>query len=128
MDNKKKSILLLVIICMAGINVSAYDFSFDGIYYNLNASDQTAEVTYKSLNDGSNYSGNVVIPSFIGLYRVTKIGYKAFEGCSGLTSIKIPDEVWKVEGHAFDGCCKLRSVTLGSGLKEIEDDAFRDCI
>ena len=47
-------------------------------------------------------------------YSVTKIGERAFEGCTGLTSITIPNSVTKIGYSAFKGC---------TGLKEIEVDA-----
>ena len=50
------------------------------------------------------YSGSdaeVVIPSEIDGKSVTSIGYKAFEGCTNLTSITIPDSVMSIGWDAF---------------------------
>ena len=50
------------------------------------------------------YSGSdaeVVIPSEIDGKSVTSIGYKAFEGCTNLTSITIPDSVMSIGWGAF---------------------------
>ena len=51
----------------------------------------------------------------------------AFNGCSGLTSITIPDSVTNIGGGAFSGCSKLTSVTIGNGVTTIGGYAFSGC-
>ena len=55
------------------------------------------------------------------------IGAYAFEGCVGLTSISIPQGVYKIEKSAFSGCTALKSVTLPDSLQIIDRYAFGDC-
>ena len=43
---------------------------------------------------------------------VTSIGYDAFFGCTGLTSITIPDSVTSIGDLAFDGCTGLTTITI----------------
>ncbi|MBR5746698.1 MAG: leucine-rich repeat domain-containing protein, partial [Clostridia bacterium] len=59
--------------------------------------------------------------------NVTRIGYYAFEECTSLTGITIPDSVTVIEHHAFFSCTGLESITLGKGVKEIGNSAFYDC-
>ena len=59
---------------------------------------------------------------------MTNIGDRAFYGCTGLTSITIPNSVTKIDSQAFDGCTSLVSVTIGSGVKSIGNKAFYGCM
>lgn len=55
------------------------------------------------------------------------IGTQAFEGCVGLTEIIIPDTVSELGMEAFHMCNKLETVTLSSGLREIKKGTFDGC-
>ena len=67
---------------------------------------------------------NSVIPSN---GSVTSIGDRAFEGCSGLTSITIPSSVTSIGMYAFYGCSNLESITLpfvGATLSSTKNTHF----
>ena len=56
----------------------------------------------------------------------TIIGYKAFQGFTGLTNVVIPKEVTTIIDLAFEGCKNLKSVTIPDGVKYIGWEAFKN--
>ena len=58
---------------------------------------------------------------------VTSIGYRAFAGCRGLTSVVIPNSVTSIGDGAFAGCRGLTSVVIPNSVTSIGDGAFEDC-
>ena len=58
---------------------------------------------------------------------VTKIGEWAFDYCTSLTSVTIPDSVTEIGNYAFDYCSSLASVTIPGSVTEIGKKAFWLC-
>ena len=117
----------LILSVIYAISASAYDVEVDGIYYNLISKGNVAEVT----KGDNKYSGNITIPSSIKVneveYSVTSIGFSAFNNCSGLTSITIPNTVTSIGDRAFCDCSGLTSVTIPNSVTIIEKHAFYAC-
>ncbi|MBO5466768.1 MAG: leucine-rich repeat domain-containing protein [Prevotella sp.] len=114
---KLKSILVMLLCCVSS---SAEDFSVDGIYYNIVSSeDLVVEVTFRGDNPNSysnEYTGNVVIPEKVTYngktYSVTSIGFFAFDNCSSLTSITLPNSLKSIGEYAFAGCTNIKDVNV----------------
>ena len=120
--------LFTVLLLLCSITASAQSFEVDAInYYVTSSTDKTVEV-----KSGTNkYTGNVVIPesvTYSGVtYSVTSIRDYAFETCSGLTSITIPNSVTSIGNYAFNGCSGLTGLTIGSAVTSIGNHAFNGC-
>ena len=89
---------------------------------------------YSVLDDGTvkitGYNGSaetVVIPDTIDGKSVTSIGNGAFEDCTSLTSVTIPDGVKCIGHSAFYECTSLKSITIPDGVTSIGGTAFSDC-
>ena len=130
--------IMAVAIMMLSLQAMAYDFSYTyqgkTLYYEILAgSTNTLAVTYYSETAASNnhVSGDVVIPSSVEhnnvTYSVTSIGNLAFYGCSGLTSVTIPNSVTSIRDGAFRVCSGLTSVSIPNSVTFIGAWAFYGC-
>ena len=123
---------------MLSLHAMAYNFSYTyqgtTLYYTITSTlSKTVEVTYYSYSvQNNNYvSGAVVIPSSVinngTTYSVTSIGLRAFEYCSELTSVTIPNSVTYIGNYAFYECSGLTSVTIPNSVTYIGEGAFISC-
>ena len=98
-----------------------------GINYYIETKPQIAEV----IEMRPKYSGDIVIPSTVEYegvtYNVTSIGDYAFNRCSGLTSVTIPNSVTSIKSLAFSDCSSLTSVTIPNSVTYIDGAAFDGC-
>lgn len=129
--------LLSFILSLTCFMVSAEDFTYthEGqtlTYTILEGKPQTCKLKDGTGGKpGNSVSGKVVIPSSIQkgniLYKVTGIGRYAFCGCSGLTSVTLPNGVTSIGDGAFKDCSGLTSAAIPNSVALIGDDAFSGC-
>ena len=97
----------------------------DGIRYRLKDEVATA------IKQPTDISGEVVIPSSITymgqVFRVTSIGSSAFNSCSNIESIVIPESVTSIGGSAFYNCSGLTSVIIPASVTSVGGSAFYGC-
>ena len=134
------SIFIATLMSMAYTMASAHDIAVTNsngktIYYNYNSDGSSLTVTHYGTSHNGYYSirctGEIVIPETVRYsgktYSITHIGYDAFFGCSGLTSVTIPNSVTSIGYSAFDGCSGLTSVTIPNSVTSIGSSAFSGC-
>ena len=82
---------------------------------------QEVQINDSAFEDCSGLT-SVVIPD-----NVTIIGKSAFEDCSSLMNITIPDSVISIGNFAFSGCTNLTSITIPDGVRTIGHATFSGC-
>ena len=61
------------------------------------------------------------------LYGHTKIRYQAFQGCTNLAHISLPESLMSIGSNAFNSCTNLALTSLPEGLTRIDASAFYGC-
>lgn len=119
--------------------ITGYKYSSAYKYARENGFDFTSigEVSpfvYADLADGTiqlaNYTGDdseIIIPNVVDNKTVTRIGDKAFSGCTNLSNITLPDSVTSIGDSAFLNCSNLTSITIPANVTSIGFRAFYGC-
>ena len=109
---KKISFLLLALVC--AVNLMAETVLIDGLYYSIGTT--TVSVVADQTSGKSVYGSyiDVTIPASVYYnnytYPVTTIGTSAFEYCTNLQSVTLPNSITAIYTDAFYGCTKLGDI------------------
>lgn len=120
------------------------EFAFSGSSIGTVTLPESLKTISKGMFDSCSSLEAVKIPD-----SVTEIGSRAFIFCSaltdvqlpeslesigseafirsGITSIKIPDNIRYIEGNTFEECTSLQTLTIGNSVNRIGNGAFRSC-
>lgn len=109
------------------IDVNA-DGSLYTFYKVISESDKTCQVGLGE--EGSTaipttYAGDFTIPSSVNGYTVTKVGAYAFQGCSGITAMILPEGIKEIGDYAFVNATAMTSVSLPESLEKIGSGTFK---
>lgn len=123
----KTKLFCLFFIFSASVEIiCAQKVQIGDLYYNLDATNQTAEVAGLNLAiDSIDIPASVTYNSVT--YSVTSIGYEAFWGYSSLSSISLPNSILSIGQEAFMRCKGLQSIEIPINLTKIGSRAFHDC-
>ncbi len=102
-------------------------FESEGLRYKILSADNLTV----AVAGNNKVSGGLAIPPTVShkgkTYTVTEIGRSAFEGCTGLMSLDMPDSVTAIGVSAFSGCEGLTSVSIPDSVTAVREGAFSGC-
>jgi len=111
---------------LGGVGVSAlYADIGSGTLPPLTYTHNGTEVTITGCDTA--HSGVVDVPDLIEGLPVVAIGDSAFEACTEITEVTLPDSVERINEYGFRYCLNLAQITLPTDLNHIGYRAFRSC-
>ena len=128
----KKTLALFLLIFNTLSAWAATTFKSGDLYYKIVSDSEpyAVEVTYQTRAPGENYAGltEVEIPATVKYnkttYEVVGISWNAFDDCSNLRSVIIPNSIRTIHFEAFYGCSSLDSIVIPNSVTRIYGDAF----
>jgi len=116
-------------VAFAEENIELERVSNEGTYgATTNEADFTFDASTGTITGYNGEDTTLTIPSTIGGVLVTSIGENAFQGCSNLTDITIPNSVKGIGNKAFYLCISLKTITIPNSVTSIGTNVFADCI
>ena len=131
--------LILLVFCVVGLYpmitsayTSVYTTKIDGIGYKIKRDDDDTSKNLICIVSGADFEvvNANILPEieWEGVcYPVIAIREYAFNGCTSLSSIVLPEGLQSIGKSAFSGCKSLSSIVLPEGLQSIWQSAFENC-
>ena len=107
----------------------------------IDSGDFSDDLHWRLYDDGTlNITGSGTMPNYGGWVNskdkikkvvvgngIASVGYMAFEGCTNLTEIDLPDSITSIDNRAFYGCTNLATIKWPNNLTSIGNLAFKNC-
>ncbi len=106
-----------------------------GIRTTTDANDQATQLLFELDADGNaqvvgvsdKSATSIEIPAEYNGLKVTSIAKGAFDGCTQLASVTIPDSITSIGDGAFEGCTSLDNVVIPDSVTSIGSRMFGNC-
>lgn len=127
MKQKLHSLLLMVVLLSWSMVIAASDFD-DGILKYTITSPSNLEVQCDGFTDAHKNDESVVIPETVNYNNRTYaiITVKGFSDRK-ISSVKLSQSLKTIGDMAFDGCSNLKEIEIPNGIETIGRTAFRNC-
>ena len=123
-----KKLLTLFVFVLAAMSAWAVDVDVDGISYYIYWSGSNSYARVIKPSGGGVYEGAITIPDYVNYsdvdIPVTEIGSSAFKS-STVTSVVLSKNLKEIAEYAFQDCSNLTSITLPESLENIGQNAFQ---
>lgn len=128
-------IFALTILLIALVKANIFEFEdVVSVEKTLRCTYQETEWMLQVYSDGTaaispmgDLPANLVVPSSIEGYTITKVSDYAFSGYKNLKTIEFGETICEVGNYAFWDCETLVSVVFTSKKVEIKENAFTGC-
>ena len=133
----RRYLVCLLFLIGTVVGLHAESVQIGDLYYNLNTTDRTAEVTYenRTSNNYPSLPADVVIPATVKYrnvdFSVISITDRAFANCKVIQSISIPGTVNTIGSAAnsasdkpFYGCTSLKSIRFEDGSQPLKMGSY----
>lgn len=129
MKRMRRLLSMLLVCCMVFslVPVTAMAVSDTDVAYAVEGGNIYFDTSTGTITDCDSSVTSADIPSNIQGVPVKAIGVCAFQSCTSLSSVTIPDSVTSIGDQVFYGCSSLTSVTIPNSVTSIGKYAFYEC-